>query len=153
MCAGSASRWAVAVARTDHRARFVAGMDAILLHERALLARLLDGVRAVPGLRDIAGVTVFLDHDDLDKRDLIIAIGFDSLDCASAVREYERRGVIVYERVATSLYSRRMLESFGLSGAVRVSPLHCHSPDDVDRFLDITRQIATQQDVGGGRKD
>jgi cysteine desulfurase / selenocysteine lyase len=129
-------------AATERRARFVAGMDAIVRHERALLARLLDGDGSVPGLRGIAGVTVFLDHDDLDKRDLIIAIGLDHLGCADAVREYEKRGVIVYERVATSLYSRRMLESFGLQGAVRVSPLHCHSPHDVDRFLQITQEIA-----------
>ena len=30
-------------------------------------------------------------------------------------------------RVATSRYSRRMLKPFGSEGAVRVSPLHCHS--------------------------
>ena len=54
----------------------------------------------------------------------------------------DARGVIVYERVSTSLYSKRMLESFGLEGAVRVSPLHCNSPADVDRFLQVTYEIA-----------
>jgi selenocysteine lyase/cysteine desulfurase len=34
-----------------------------------------------------------------------------------------------------------MLDSFGLEGAVRVSPLHCHSAADIDRFLRITREI------------
>jgi selenocysteine lyase/cysteine desulfurase len=34
-----------------------------------------------------------------------------------------------------------MLESLGLEGAVRVSPLHCHTFDDVDRFLEVTREI------------
>jgi selenocysteine lyase/cysteine desulfurase len=100
----------------DRRARFATGMEAIVRHEKALLARLLHGDRGAPGLRHIEGVTVYLDHDDLDRRDLIIAIGFDQLGCADAVREYEKRGVIVYERVASSLYSRRMLESFGLQG-------------------------------------
>jgi cysteine desulfurase/selenocysteine lyase len=126
----------------DRRARFATGMEAIVRHEKALLARLLHGDRGAPGLRHIEGVTVYLDHDDLDRRDLIIAIGFDQLGCADAVREYEKRGVIVYERVASSLYSRRMLESFGLQGAVRVSPLHCHSPHDIDHFLRITEEIA-----------
>ena len=127
------------------RARFVSGMQAIIGHEQALLMRLLCGGGDVPGLRAIDGVTVYLDHDDWDRRDLIIAIGFSGLGCAEAVRAYEQRGVIVYERVATSLYSRRMLESFGLQGAVRVSPLHCHSPLDVDRFLQVTQEIATLQ--------
>ena len=58
------------------------------------------------------------------------------------MREYERRGVIVYERVASSLYSKRMLDSFGLDGAIRVSPLHCNSVADIDRFLLISRKIS-----------
>ena len=123
------------------RAQFASGMARIELHERALLARLLDGTAATPGLRRIAGVTVHLDHPDLTQRDLILAVGIAGLEPAQAVREYEQRGVIVYERVASSLYSRRMLESFGIDGAVRVSPLHCHSPQDIDRFLQITQQI------------
>jgi len=139
----------------DRRARFVAGIEAIELHERALLSRLLNGggsgdatgtdtgtATAAPGLRHMAGVEVFLDHPDLTQRDLIIGIGLANLDCTSAVGEYAARGVTVYERSAASLYSRRMLESFGLEGAVRVSPLHCHSPADVDRFLAVTQDIA-----------
>ena len=124
------------------RESFVAGMEAIGLHERALLARLLNGSGEGPGLRQMEHVNVLLDHDDLSKRDLILAIGFDHIGCAQAVNEYEKRGVIVYERVSSSLYSKRMLESFGLDGAVRVSPLHCNSEADIDRFLQITRQVA-----------
>ncbi len=123
------------------RERFAAGMERILLHERALLARLLDGSAEVPGLRAMEGVQVYLDHGDLARRDLIIAIGLSGVDCTQAVHEYGLRGVTVYERSAASIYSRRMLESFGLQGAVRVSPLHCHSTADVDRFLHITRDI------------
>lgn len=126
----------------DRRELFVCGIERIELHERALLARLLDGSEGGTGLRHLEGVTVFLDHTDLTKRDLILAIGIDNLEHAQAVREYEKRGVIVYERVTTSLYSKRMLASFGLEGAVRVSPLHCHSAADMDRFLHITRQIS-----------
>lgn len=126
---------------TDRRARFACGMEHIGRHERALLARLLDGSQAVPGLRGIAGVTVLLDEADLTRRDLILAIALNGLEHAQAVREYDKRGVVVYERVVSSLYSRRMLESLGLQGAVRVSPLHCHTFEDVDRFLEVTREI------------
>lgn len=126
----------------DRRALFARGIERIEWHERALLARLLDGSDAAPGLRHVPGVRVFLDHPDLTRRDLILAIGIEGLEHEKAVRAYERRGVVVYERVASSLYSRRMLESFGLDGAVRVSPLHCHGPADIDRFLQVTREIA-----------
>jgi len=48
----------------------------------------------------------------------------------------------VYERISSSLYSKRMLDSFGIDGAVRVSPLHCNSPADIDKFLQVTLEIA-----------
>lgn len=127
---------------SDRRALFAAGIHSIAMHERALLARLLDGSPAQAGLRQLPGVQVFLDHDDLSRRDLILAIGIAGLDYAQAVREYEQRGVIVYERVATSLYSKRMLDSFGLAGAVRVSPLHCNDAAQIDRFLRITQELS-----------
>jgi selenocysteine lyase/cysteine desulfurase len=128
---------------TDRRALFVAGITHIELHERALLSALLDGNENATGMRKMEGVNVFLDHEDLSKRDLILGIGFDRIDCTQAVVEYARRGVTVYERVASSIYSKRMLESFGLTGTVRVSPLHCHSMADIEKFLRITREIAT----------
>ncbi|MFL9667327.1 aminotransferase class V-fold PLP-dependent enzyme [Variovorax sp. AB1(2024)] len=127
---------------TDRRALFVAGITHIELHERALLALLLDGNENVTGMREMPGVEVFLDHEDLTKRDLILGIGFDRIDCTQAVVEYAKHGVTVYERVATSIYSKRMLESFGIAGTVRVSPLHCNSVADVEKFLRITARIA-----------
>jgi cysteine desulfurase / selenocysteine lyase len=126
----------------DRRELFVCGIQKIELHERALLARMLNGSDGITGLRHMNKVKVFLDYEDLTKRDLILAIGIENLGHAQAVREYEKRGVIVYERVSTSLYSRRMLESFGLEGAIRVSPLHCNSAADIDRFLQITQEIS-----------
>ncbi|HGL5380409.1 aminotransferase class V-fold PLP-dependent enzyme [Burkholderia orbicola] len=123
----------------DRRTLFVEGMHRIELHERALLAALLDGLRAIDG------VEVYWDHADLTQRDLIVGIGFAHLEPTQAVREYGKHGVIVYERVASSLYSGRMLTSFGLPGAVRISPLHCHAPDDIARFLAITEALAAQR--------
>jgi selenocysteine lyase/cysteine desulfurase len=58
------------------------------------------------------------------------------------VQEYEKRGVIVYERIVSSLYSSRMLKAFNMDGAVRVSPLHCNSPEDIVKFLKITSELA-----------
>ncbi|MGF6552278.1 aminotransferase class V-fold PLP-dependent enzyme [Paraburkholderia youngii] len=133
----------------DRRELFVRGMQRIEEHERALLSLMLDGVEGQRGLRAIEGVRVFWDHDDLTRRDLIAGIGFDGLDPTAAVRAYEERGVIVYERIASSLYSGRMLKSFGLGGAVRISPLHCHGPSDIARFLTVTEEIAGAKGAAG----
>jgi selenocysteine lyase/cysteine desulfurase len=127
---------------TDRRELFVEGMNRIKLHERALLARMLDGTDEIKGLRKQKNVRVFLDYKDLTKRDLITAIGFDNIGYTQAVREYEKRNVIVYDRLASSIYSKRILASFGMDGAVRVSPLHCNSLEDIDEFLRVTMEIA-----------
>jgi cysteine desulfurase/selenocysteine lyase len=93
-------------------------------------------------LRGIDNVRLALDCKDLTIRDLIVAIEFKNLGIEQAVAEYEKRGVIVFERVASSPFSRRMLESFNMTGAIRVSPLHCHSLADIKRFLAVTRDMS-----------
>lgn len=128
----------------DRRTLFIEGMNRIALHERALLEILLNGTDNVSGLRHIPGLTVHLDYEDLSKRDLIIAISIDGLDHSEAVKQYEKKGVIVFERVATSIYSKRMMESFGLTGAIRVSPIHCHCTEEIERFLLITQEIVEE---------
>ena len=137
---------------TDTRTLFCEGMHRIHLHERALLHRLLEGSEKAPGLRHIAGVTVYTDTEDLTHRDLIAAIGINGLDFSACVREYEKRGVIVCDRVLGSMYARRILEALGLPGAIRVSPLHCHSKTDIDEFLRVTAAIAgtTKIQISGG---
>lgn len=128
----------------DRRALFVAGMNRIHLQEHSLLIHMMEGTPEVPGLRHIPGVTVYLDSADDVDRDLISAIGVDGLELKELVAEYYRRGVTVFERVNTSLYSKRIVESLGLTGAIRVSPLHCHDTGDIDQFLRVTAQIAAQ---------
>lgn len=132
---------AVDEAADTPRARYLAGMEAIELHERALLHRLLNGGEGVTGLRQMAGVNVYLDDAPLDQRDLIVAMGLEGWDFDALRAEYQRRGVTVYERVNTSIYSKRIVEALGLSGAIRVSPMHCHTEAEIDQFLSITQAI------------
>lgn len=129
---------------SSKREQYIEGMTRITLHERALLDRMLGGSAATPGVRDIAGVHCPADGKDLTKRDLIVPLVFDKLTCEEAARAYEREGVVVHERTDRSLYSRRQVNSFGCTGIVRVSPLHCHRPEEIDSFLEITAKIAAQ---------
>jgi selenocysteine lyase/cysteine desulfurase len=126
----------------DKRSLYVEGMKRIALHERSLLEVMLNGTNKVKGLRNIPGVTVHLDYEDLTKRDFIVAISIDNLDFQQAVRQFEAEYVIVYERTVSSIYSKRMLESFGMEGAVRISPLHCNSVEEMEEFLEVTERIA-----------
>jgi len=127
---------------TDRRELYVAGMNYIRSHELALYERLLNGNGTQKGLRDIEGVTVYFDDGDLSKKDLILGIAINGVHCAEAVAEYAKNNVTVFERVKPSIYSTRMLEALGIDGCVRVSPLHCNSPEEIDAFLAITEAIA-----------
>ena len=128
----------------DRKTLYREGMHRIHLQERALLYRMLEGTDEVPGLRHIPGVTVCVDTEDITGRDLIAAIAIGDMDLTDCVAEYQKRGVTVYERVNTSIYSKRIVEALGLSGAIRVSPLHCHGREDIDTFLRITAEIARE---------
>lgn len=128
----------------DRREALVAGMKAIKNHEQALLKVLLDGTDVVGGIRSMDGVSVHFDTEDLSKRSLILALTFENISCQDAVKKYEEKGIVVYERVATSAYSKRILESFDLDGVVRVSPLHCYNSKDMVTFLDATREILSE---------
>lgn len=128
----------------NRRELYVEGMNRINLHERALLSRALDGSDEVEGLRRMRHVKVFLDYEDLSTRDLILAVGIDNLDPRETVAEYEKEGIVSFERVAASLYSARMLNSFSIEGCVRVSPLHCHTAEEIDEFLMVTKKLAAK---------
>lgn len=125
----------------DRRTLFVEGMMRIELQERALLYRVLEGTKKIRGLRHMEGVHVQCDNPDLTKRDFILPITFDNMDAASAAVELCKRGVYVYERVSTNHYSKRIVESFGLEGVVRVSPIHCHTPQEMDEFLMAVSEV------------
>lgn len=92
-------------------------------------------------LRHIRGVKVFVDGENLDKRDLISAIEISGISFQDAVIEYAKRGVTLFNRTNDSLYSKRIVESLGLTGALRVSPLHCNTFDEIREFLLITKDI------------
>jgi len=128
----------------DRKELYHEGMRRIHLQERALLHRMLEGTDKIPGLRHIRGVHVYVDTEDLTSRDLIAAIGIEGIGFAECVAEYQKRGVTVYERVNTSIYSKRIVEALGLEGAIRVSPMHCHGREDIDQFLRITADIAKE---------
>lgn len=126
---------------TDRRELYLEGIEKIEQQEKYLLELLLEGDSAFKGLRHIEGVNVFVDIEDLTNRDLIIAIGFDKISPTEAVTKYAQLGITVFDRINTSIYSKRIVEAIGLTGAIRVSPLHCHNEDDIHEFLIATQKI------------
>ena len=107
-----------------------------------LLETALEGAGNVEGLRHIKRIKVKMDQAPLSRRDFIIGIEFDNLPCDRIREEYEKRGIIVFERKITSIYSKRMVEAIDSKGVVRVSPLHVNSADEIVQFLRVSKEIA-----------
>lgn len=133
----------IAAGGESRRELFVMGMERIADHERALLEIMLEGTDNVAGLRYCDGLKVQMDGKDLTTRDFILGVEFDTVDCEKAIEELEKRGVIAYERSATSMYSKRMVEAFDSKGVVRISPLHVHSVEEIEEFLRVAKEIAS----------
>lgn len=131
----------------DKRTLIATAMHKIEFQEKFLLYSLLEGTPNAKGLRYIDGVTVHFDTEDLASKDLIIAISFDSIDCSSAVRLYDRENYIVFERLASSPYSKRMMDAFGLEGIIRVSPMHFNDLEEIEGFLIASEKIAKNKYV------
>jgi len=129
---------------TARKTLYDIGMNSIHKQEHSLLMRMLNGSPEVHGLRHIPGVEVYLDNPEVKDRDLISAMGIKGMNDTELRKEYYRRGVTVFERINTSLYSKRIVESLGLTGCIRVSPLHCHSFKDIDEYLKVTEAIAKE---------
>lgn len=131
----------------NRRELFVEGMSRIKLHERALLDRILNGTKDICGLRHIPGVTLYLDIKDFTKRELLVGMGFDHLSIKDSAKVYEQHGIVTFPRTNDSMFSKRVLDSFGIEGLLRVTPMHCHSPEDIDYFLSTTKSIAKNKEI------
>lgn len=130
---------------TNRRRLFELGMGRIADQERALLSVVLEGTENIEGLRHMEGLKVQMDGADLNQRDFIIGVEFENISCEQAVEEYEKRGIITFERSATSMYSKRMVEAFNSKGVVRVSPLHVNTVEEMEVFLKASKEIAQLQ--------
>lgn len=138
----SIGKW-VDAKETDRRKLYELGMARLAKHEQGLLGLLLDGTDTVEGLRTMKGITVKMDEPDLTKRDFITGIEFDNMPADKAREELEKRNIIAFERMASSIYSGRMLNQFDSKGVVRLSPLHVHTPADIETFLLAAKEVAS----------
>jgi len=129
---------------TERRALILSGMKNIELHERALLERALNGTDNITGLRKMPGVKIhfFPENEDLSTRDCLIPISIKSKSTSEAVQEYLKNGIIVYDRVRSNVMSRRPLDNVGVKEIIRVTPLHCNTKEDIDKFLEVTESIS-----------
>ncbi len=126
-------------ASTARRSELVAGMEAIVEHERALITRLIDGLESVPGVT-IHGIT---DRSRFADRVPTAAISIDDVHPRDAAVDLGRRGIYVWDG---DFYATGLIERLGKAatgGVIRLGLVHYNTVAEVDRALEAVESIAT----------
>ncbi len=113
-----------------------AAFDAIVAHERALVARLLKGLAGLPGIR-VRGIT---DLDRLEERVPTVSLTHERLTPAEVAGALGRQGIFVWHG---NYYSLPVTEGLGLEpeGMLRIGILHYNTAEEVDRVLEALRHV------------
>lgn len=119
-------------ARVD-RPAFEAAMDRISRHERALAARLIDGLRRIPGIQ-IYGIT---DFEQLEHRAPTVSITWPPHPPESLARWLADHEVFTWhgDHYATELINRLGLADQG--GTLRIGIAHYNTASEVDLVLEL----------------
>jgi cysteine desulfurase family protein (TIGR01976 family) len=117
---------------SERRRELVAAMTAIAAYERDLVARLIAGLRAIPGVT-IHGIT---DPARAAERVPTVAVSLDGVGPREAAADLGRQGVFAWDG---DFYATGLVERLGKAdtgGVLRLGLVHYNTVDEVDRTLE-----------------
>jgi cysteine desulfurase family protein (TIGR01976 family) len=120
----------------SERERLARAFAAIAAHEAALVAPLLEFLRARPGVRLLGEPTA-----DPARRVPTVAFTVDGRDAAGIPAALDTAGVAIRYG---HFYARRAIEALGLlerNGIVRVSMVHYNTPAEVARLIEALDRV------------
>ena len=124
---------------TNKRSRIEAAGAAIKTHEKTLTDAMLFGTGNLPGLTDLAGVTI-VGGPDNPAREGLVCFALDTVPALEIVDQLNQSGIRTHIRKADH-YSGNILNPLGLTAAVRVSMCHYNSVGEVAAFLTAIKEI------------
>lgn len=124
---------------TNKRSRIEAAGAAIKTHEKTLTDAMLFGTGNLPGLTDLAGVTI-VGGPDNPAREGLVCFALDTVPALEIVDQLNQSGIRTHIRKADH-YSGNILNPLGLTAAVRVSMCHYNSVGEVAAFLTAIKGI------------
>ncbi len=123
---------------SERRRELVAAMTAIADYERALVARLIEGLDAIPGLATY-GIT---DRRRFDERVPTVSVTLDRVTPRAAAEALGRAGIFAWDG---DFYATGLIERLGRAdkgGVLRLGLVHYNTAAEVDRTLDALTRIA-----------
>lgn len=125
--------------RADRRGRIEAAGQAIHAHEAHLVNLMINGTGNLPGLRDMAHVSILAGADN-PAREGLVSITVDGMASEAVVEALNRQGIRTHTRKADH-YSANVLTPLGLADCVRISLCHYNSEGEVAQLLSALREI------------
>ena len=122
---------------TGRRLDLHAAMAIIQAHEQTLAARLIAGLKGIPGVT-LYGLT---DEADLSRRVPTVALTVAGHSPRALAEGLAERGIFVWDGnyYALTLMERLGLEAHG--GALRIGLAHYNTVDEVDRIVAALREV------------
>lgn len=122
---------------SERRRELVAGMVAIRDYERALVTRLIAGLRQIPGLT-IHGIT---DPERFAARVPTVSVSIDGIHPRAAAEALGRQGIFTWDG---DFYATGLIERLGKAetgGVLRLGLVHYNTSAEVDRTLEALADL------------
>jgi len=122
---------------SERRRELVAGMTAIAAYERDMVARLIDGLEATPGVT-IHGIT---DRAAFGSRVPTVSVSIAGLHPRAAAEQLGRQGIYAWDG---DFYATGLIERLGKAetgGVLRLGLVHYNTPAEVDRVLEAVTAL------------
>lgn len=122
---------------SERRRELVAGMTAIVAYERDLVARLIAGLGAIPGVT-IHGIT---DPVRGAERVPTVSVSLDGVAPRAAAEALGRDGIFVWDG---DFYATGLIERLGkadVGGVLRLGLVHYNTAEEVDRTLEALERL------------
>jgi cysteine desulfurase family protein (TIGR01976 family) len=127
-------------AATTRREAIAAAYRTTVAHERRLIARLIEGLQAIPGVR-VYGIT---DPSRFDERCSTLSLRIGDHHPTVVAKFLGDRGIFTWDGnyYALNLTERLGVESKG--GLLRIGVVHYNTMEEVERLLSALREFATK---------
>ncbi len=122
---------------TERRAAIAAAYAAIHEHERALLEKMMTGLKKIPGLK-IYGIT---DPARFGERCATLAVRIENHTPLELSTKLGERGFFTWDGNYYALNLTEHLDVEKSGGFLRIGLVHYNTPDEVDRLLAALREI------------
>ncbi|WP_120499517.1 aminotransferase class V-fold PLP-dependent enzyme [Roseovarius sp. EL26] len=124
---------------TDRREKFIAAGEAIHAQEKALTDAMLHGTGNLPGLAEMANVTI-LGGIDNPAREGLVSFRLETMPSVDVVEKLNTAGIRTHVRKADH-YSGNILTPLGMDSCIRVSMCHYNSIEEVAKFLATVKEL------------